>query len=132
MVERFFGTLEYEHLHRALIGDGNALAVELGPFRRTHNTLRLHPTLDDRTARQADVTGLGTQYPPARPSRWVDPLPTRPVIGRGITIASEHSGTRYLGGTKPAPIRRRALSAWSRTWSGPRRRKMSGSPPGPN
>jgi hypothetical protein len=29
-----------------------------------------------------------------------------------------------------APIRRRALSAWSRTWSGPRRRETSGSPPG--
>ncbi|WP_263974171.1 hypothetical protein [Streptomyces albicerus] len=28
MVERFFGTLTYEHLHRATIGDGNALAVE--------------------------------------------------------------------------------------------------------
>jgi uncharacterized protein YndB with AHSA1/START domain len=28
------------------------------------------------------------------------------------------------------PIRRRALSAWSRTWSGVRRRETSGSPPG--
>ncbi len=40
------------------------------------------------------------------------------------------SATRSLGGPKPAPIRRRALSAWSRTWSGPRRRETSGSPPG--
>jgi putative drug exporter of the RND superfamily len=31
---------------------------------------------------------------------------------------------------KPALIRRRALSAWSRTWSAPRRRETSGSPPG--
>ncbi|MDQ1058430.1 hypothetical protein QFZ23_002331 [Arthrobacter globiformis] len=35
-----------------------------------------------------------------------------------------------LGGPKPALIRRRALSAWSRTWSGPHRRETSGSPPG--
>jgi hypothetical protein len=35
-----------------------------------------------------------------------------------------------LGGPKPALIRRPALSAWSRTWSAPRRRETSGSPPG--
>jgi putative transposase len=58
VVERFFGTLKYEHLYRANIGDGNALAVE--------------PRADPRSA----------------------------------------------------------LSAWSRTWSGPRRRETSGSPPG--
>ena len=34
MVERFFGTLKYEHLDRATIGDGNALAVEVNLFRR--------------------------------------------------------------------------------------------------
>jgi hypothetical protein len=33
-------------------------------------------------------------------------------------------------GPKPVPIRGRALSAWSRTWSGPRRRETSGSPRG--
>ena len=51
----------YEHLYRAIIGDGNALAVELGLFRRTYNTLRPHQALDDRTPRQAYVTGTGTQ-----------------------------------------------------------------------
>jgi putative transposase len=40
VVERFFGTLKYEHLHRATIGDGNALAVEINLFRHTYNTLR--------------------------------------------------------------------------------------------
>ena len=40
---------------------GNALAVELGLFRRTYNTLRPHQALDDRTPRQAYVTGTGTQ-----------------------------------------------------------------------
>jgi transposase InsO family protein len=29
VVERFFGTLKYEHIYRATIGDGNALAVEV-------------------------------------------------------------------------------------------------------
>jgi putative transposase len=61
VVERFFGTLKYEHLYRAIIGDGNALAVELGLVRRSYNTLRPHQALDDRTPRQAYVAGTGTQ-----------------------------------------------------------------------
>jgi putative transposase len=61
VVERFFGTLKYEHLYRAIIGDGSALAVELGLFRRTYNTLRPHQALDDRTPRRTYVTGTGTQ-----------------------------------------------------------------------
>jgi hypothetical protein len=38
VVERFFGTLKYEHIYRATIGDGNALAVEvnLAISGRTH------------------------------------------------------------------------------------------------
>jgi len=52
------------------IGDGTALAVELGLFRRTYNTLRPQQALDDRTPRQAYVTGTGTQLPPVRPSCW--------------------------------------------------------------
>ena len=61
VVERFFGTLKYEHLYRAIIGDGNALAVELGLFRRIYNTLRPHQALVDRTPGRAYVTGTGTQ-----------------------------------------------------------------------
>jgi hypothetical protein len=33
VVERFFGTLKYEHRDRATIGDGNAVAVEHGDER---------------------------------------------------------------------------------------------------
>jgi putative transposase len=58
VVERFFGTLKYEHLYRAIIGDGNALAVEINCFRQTYNALRPHQALDDRTPRQAYLTGL--------------------------------------------------------------------------
>jgi putative transposase len=54
VVERFFGTLKYEHLYRAIIGDGNALAVEVNCFRHTYNTLRPHQALGDRTP--ADVS----------------------------------------------------------------------------
>ncbi len=53
VVERFFGTLKYEHRYRATIGDGNALAVEVNPFRHTYNTLRPHHALDERTPRAA-------------------------------------------------------------------------------
>jgi hypothetical protein len=53
-------------------------------------------------------------------------LPAPILAGRlPAPILAERLGihhTRSLGGPKPAPIRRRALSAWSRTWSGPRRR----------
>jgi hypothetical protein len=53
VVERFFGTLKYEHLYRATIGDGNALAVEVNLFRHTYNTLRPRQALDERTPRAA-------------------------------------------------------------------------------
>ena len=48
VVERFFGALKYEHLYRATIGDGNALAVEANRFRHTYNTLRPHQGLGER------------------------------------------------------------------------------------
>jgi putative transposase len=50
---RFFSTLKYEHLYRATIGDGNALAVEVNLFRHTYNTLRPHQAPDERTPRAA-------------------------------------------------------------------------------
>lgn len=61
VVEQFFGTLKYEHLYRAVIGDGNALAIEINCFRHTYNTLRPHQALDDRTPRQAYLTGRESQ-----------------------------------------------------------------------
>jgi putative transposase len=53
VVERFFGTLKYEHLYRAEIADGDALAVEINWFRYVYNTIRPHQALGDRTPRQA-------------------------------------------------------------------------------
>ncbi|GAB7192776.1 hypothetical protein NUM3379_34850 [Kineococcus sp. NUM-3379] len=53
VVERFFGTLKYEHLYRAIIDDGDALAVEVNLFRQTYNTRRPHQALGDRTPRDA-------------------------------------------------------------------------------
>jgi hypothetical protein len=53
----------------------------------------------------------------------------------GGRSSSRCPGARPLNGTgggrtEASPVRRRALSAWSRTWSAPRRRETSGSPPG--
>ena len=60
-VERFFGTLKYEHLCRAIIADGDALAVEVALFRQTYNTLRPHQALADRThATPTSPTPLAT------------------------------------------------------------------------
>jgi transposase InsO family protein len=53
VVERFFGTLKYEHLFRGYIGDGDALDMEAHRFRIIYNTIRPHQTLNDRTPRQA-------------------------------------------------------------------------------
>jgi putative transposase len=53
VVERFFGTLKYEHLYRGYIGDGDALDMEVHRFRIIYNTVRPHQALNDRTPRQA-------------------------------------------------------------------------------
>jgi putative transposase len=53
VVERFFGTLKYEHLYRAIITDGDALAVEVALFRQTYNTVRPHQALAHRAPRAA-------------------------------------------------------------------------------
>jgi len=53
VIERFFGTLKYEHLYRAPIDDGGALAMETARFRDIYKRIRPHQALDDRTPRQA-------------------------------------------------------------------------------
>jgi putative transposase len=53
VIERFFGTLKYEHLYRAPIDDGGALAMATARFRDIYNRIRPHQALDDRTPRQA-------------------------------------------------------------------------------
>jgi len=49
VIERFFGSLKYEHLYRGYIGDGDALDMEVHRFRIIYNTIRPHQTLGDRT-----------------------------------------------------------------------------------
>jgi putative transposase len=53
VMERFFGTLKYEHLYRGIIGDGDARDMEAHRFRLIYNTIRHHQTLHDRTPQQA-------------------------------------------------------------------------------
>jgi putative transposase len=53
VVERFFGTLKYEHLYRGYIADGDALDMEVHRFRIIYNTIRPHQALADRTPKQA-------------------------------------------------------------------------------
>jgi hypothetical protein len=40
--------LKYEHLYRAPIDDGGALAMETARFRDIYNRIRPHQALDDR------------------------------------------------------------------------------------
>ena len=53
VIERFFGTLKYEHLFRGHIGDGDALDMEVHRFRIIYNTIRPHQALNDRTPKHA-------------------------------------------------------------------------------
>ncbi|WP_433579099.1 transposase [Nocardia brasiliensis] len=53
VIERFFGTLKYEHLYRGVIADGDALDMEVRRFRVIYNTLRPHQALGDRTPKIA-------------------------------------------------------------------------------
>lgn len=64
VIERFFGTLKYEHLFRGYIGDGDALDMEVHRFRITYNTIRPHQALNDRTPRQAYLQQALTQNLP--------------------------------------------------------------------
>jgi putative transposase len=57
VVEGFFGTLKYDHLYRAIIGDGDALAVEINRYRQIYNAIRPHQALGDRTPRDAYLRG---------------------------------------------------------------------------
>jgi putative transposase len=57
VIERFFGTLKYEHLYRGHIGDGDALDMEAHRFRIIYNTIRPHQALNDRTPKQAYLDG---------------------------------------------------------------------------
>lgn len=59
VMERFFGTLKYEHLYRAAIGDGDGLAVEVNRFRQIYNTIRPHQALGDRTPREVYLAPAG-------------------------------------------------------------------------
>ncbi len=57
VIERFFGTLKYDHLYRAIIADGDALAMEINRYRHIYNTIRPHQTIGDHTPRQAYLSG---------------------------------------------------------------------------
>ncbi|MEU6559244.1 integrase core domain-containing protein [Nocardia nova] len=56
VIERFFGTMKYEHLFRGMIADGDALDMEVHRFRGIYNTIRPHQGLDDRVPSGASPT----------------------------------------------------------------------------
>jgi putative transposase len=60
VIERFFGTLKYEHLFRGVIADGDALDMEVHRFRIIYNTIRPHQAIDDRIPSTA-FTGCDQQ-----------------------------------------------------------------------
>jgi putative transposase len=62
VVERFFGTLKYEHLYRGAIADGDALSVEVNWFRQIYNTIRPHQGIGDRTPKQAHLESPGQPH----------------------------------------------------------------------
>ena len=60
VIERWFGTLKYEHQFRGVITDGDALDMEVHRFHIIYNTIRPHQALGDRTPSTA-YTGCDQQ-----------------------------------------------------------------------
>jgi transposase InsO family protein len=63
VIERFFGTLKYEHLYRHEIADVMTLVAEVEAFRLIYNTVRPHEALDferpmDRYLREPEASHL--------------------------------------------------------------------------
>ena len=75
VVERFFGTLKYEHLYRAEITDGDALAMELQRFRQIYNKIRPHQALGDHAPRQAYLGGGWSDGPRHNNQRFAPQKP---------------------------------------------------------
>jgi transposase InsO family protein len=63
VIERFFGTLKYEHLYRGRIDDGDALRVEAERFRVIYNTIRPHQAIGFKTPFLAYLQGETRQEP---------------------------------------------------------------------
>lgn len=53
VIEGFFSTRKYEHLYHGLIGDGDALDMEVHRYRHIYNTIRPHQALANCTPRDA-------------------------------------------------------------------------------
>ena len=68
--------------------------------------------------------------PERQPSGSVPGRPHPVEERQRCPVRRSPNGHEILGWPEPAPIRGRVFSAWSRTWSGARRRETSGSPPG--
>jgi hypothetical protein len=114
-----FGTLKYEHLYRAEIAEGDALAVEINWFRQVYNSIRPHQALGDRT--------------PARPTSTPDPVPAR----RPDTAATRSRGhaavrltTARTGATSTAPEAGQLLDARHQQEEGARQMRLSVRGPG--
>jgi transposase InsO family protein len=65
VIERFFGTLKYEHLFRAPIDDGGGLAMETARFRDIYNRIRPHQAVGDQTPQAAYIDGANRLPPMA-------------------------------------------------------------------
>jgi putative transposase len=76
VIERFFGTLKYEHLYRTEIADGDTPAVEINWIRHVYNTIR--PAAGRR------LSALRRQF-------------RRGMEGRGIEVGLLGCGRRVLG-----------------------------------
>jgi len=109
-IERFFGTLKYEHLYRAPIDDGGALAMETARFRDIYNRIRPHQSLGDRTPRDAylGITGggvrLGHGYRDTAPGGaygTVRPRGLRSCVGRSACAGDRslpYAASAWRGG----------------------------------
>lgn len=88
VVERFFGSLKYEHLFREEITNGHQLGVEIAAFRSLYNDVRPHEHLDFDTPlrhyvmRPDPALDLPIQLPGTGPPISYNPDPPRPRTRR--------------------------------------------------
>jgi Integrase core domain len=110
VIERFFGTLKYEHLFRGRIDDGDALAVEINRFRQIYNTIRPHQALDDRTPRDATSPEVdATSEPLATVRAWSSVNGSSASIPPSGAMRICRPGVR---GPRPLPPTRPGRKGW--------------------
>jgi hypothetical protein len=108
VIERFFGTLKYEHLFRGPINDAGALAVEVQRFRQIYNTIRPHQShRRPHPTRRLPCRCVGVRCPMPR-SLWL-------LVSSDQSVSVRKSWTARRAASACGPIQNRWVGESSST-----------------